>query len=270
MATVDRNSAGGPFFVEFDLADPSALDLEWNFTDRADRLYRTAHRLLSRGFFGEAAALFDRATRYDRAHYAAYVGLTEALIMQGKLDEAARVADQSLERYGRNCELGAARGHIFLHQDDFHHASECVDIAIQNAPETAYVWIVAGELRLTVHEALPYAMDCFAHARDAADGWPHLNLRIALAFLEWGHATHAARSLEAILKVEPDLPLAWILLGDAHRTLGEHAAARECYRRAADLVPDLESVHRALGWGGRLMNGWRKLRQGARDFLAPA
>ena len=62
-------------FMEFTLDDPAALKREWNFTDRAERLNRAGHRLVMRGFFDEAADVFQHAMRYDRAHgpaHAAY------------------------------------------------------------------------------------------------------------------------------------------------------------------------------------------------------
>ena len=260
---------GNPFCIELALDDAPALGLEWNYTDRAERLYQTGHRLLGRGFFGEAAELFERATCYDRAHYAAYVGRSEALILLGRTEEAAQVSDQAMARYGRNCALGAARGHVFLHQDDLDHAFECVDIATANDPESAYAWLVAGEARLALNKAVPFAMACFARGRAAADPWPLLDLRIALAFLEWGHADHARRALEAIAKARPDLPLAWILLGDAHKVEGNRRQSRACYLRAAELVPELQSVRRALTWKARLAEVWSEFRRALRSALAP-
>lgn len=260
------------FCIEFTLDDPAALDQEWNYTDRATRVYQAGQRLLLRGFFAEAADVFERATRYDRAHYDAYVGRTEALILSGQDVAAAQVANDALERYGRNCRLGAARGHVFLHQQDLENARACTDIATRNAPESAYVWVIAGEVRVASRPVLrdgtlKSAMDCFARARAAAEPWDHTPLRIALALLEWGQLEHARRSLDAILKVEPDLPLAWILLGDALKLMGDKRDWRECYRRAAELVPELEPVRRALGWKPRMANKWRGLRRSAGQFL---
>ena len=255
------------FCIEFTLDDPAALDQEWNYTDRATRVFQAGHHLLLRGFFAEAADVFERATRYDRAHYDAYVGRTEALILSGEDEAAARVANDALERYGRNCQLGAARGHVFLHQQDLQNARTCTDIATRNAPESAYVWVIAGEVRVAQHDALKSAMDCFARARAAAEPWDHTPLRIALALLEWGQLEHARRSLDAILKVKPDLALAWILLGDALKLTDDQRDWRECYRRAAELVPELEPVRRALGWKPRMANKWRGLRRSAGQFL---
>jgi tetratricopeptide (TPR) repeat protein len=246
-------------FIELTCPDEAALGRDVNCTDRAERIYQTGHKVLVRGFYAEALALFERATGYDRAHYGAYVAQTEALILLGRTEEAARVANDAMERYGRNCALGAARGHVFLHQNDVDQALECAEIAVQNDPRSAYAWLIAGEARVVSGAGLPQLMNCFMRSSACDAFWPHLNIRISLAFLEWGHAAHALRSLEDIVRDEPNLPLAWMLLGDACRKEGLGRQARASYRRAAELAPDLASARRALSWRMRIEDAWRTL-----------
>jgi len=261
---------GGARFVEFELPDPSALEMDWNFTDRADRFYRTGLRLLRRGFFEDAEDVFGRATRYDPAHYRAWVCRTEALIILGRPDQAAELAEAALGRYGRNCELGAARGHVFFHRGHLELALECADIATRNAPDNGYAWLIAGEVRLGLPDGHEGAMACFDRARSALVPWPDLELRIALAMLEAGRLEPAIRSLGQLVKEEPRLPLAWILLGDAYRLGGKRRDSRACYQRAAALVPRLEALQRALSWKARLSDRWRGLRSSIARALGSA
>ena len=256
--------APAPFHIELGLSDPAALDLDWCYTDRAERLYQTGQRLLSRGYFAEAAGVFERATRYDRAHYEAYVGLSEALVLLGETGRAAGVLDDALERYGRNSLLGAARGHVYLHEEDFPAALQCVDTARELDPAQAYPWIIAGEAIVTAANGVEHAIKRFESARACGVLWPHAELRMALAFLEWGQAAHARYLLEAQTLHHPDVPLAWILLGDACTALGKPRSARVAYRAAAKLVPELESLRRTLGLGNRLGERWRRFRAGTR------
>lgn len=245
-------------FIEFDLPDPAALGEEYNFTDRAGRQYLTGHRLLVRGYFEEAADLFARAARSDPTLYKATVGRTEALILLGCVEEAAEVVDAGLNRYGRSAELGAARGHVFLHLDDVDRALECCDVAVRLAPQSAYAWTISGEVRLSVEGADWAAEASFGTASGARDPWPYLELRIALACLEWGHLNAAANRLNHTVQRDADLPLAWILLGDAHRAAGRGSESRQAYRRAAELVPDLDSVRNALKLSSRLKDQFRR------------
>jgi tetratricopeptide (TPR) repeat protein len=244
-------------FVEFDCPDAPSLDLEWNYTDRAERIYRAGHRCLVRGFFSEALTLFERAVHYDRSHYAAYVAQAETLILMKRTADAARVADEAMSRYGRNCALGAARGHVFLHQNDAERALECAEIATQNDPGSAYAWLIAGEARVAAGVALPNIMKCFARSSASDERWPNLNVRIALAYLEWGHEAYAIGFLKSIVAADPNLPLAWMLLGDSYRKTGKYQEARASYRRAIALVPNLESARAALGWRARVGDAWR-------------
>jgi len=259
QASAHADSSANRFFLEFTLDDAAALGQEWNHTDRAERLYQAGHRLMARGFFPEAAAVFKRAARYDRAHYAAYLGRSEALILAGEEQAAAQVIDHALERYGRNCQLGAARGHVFLHQNETDLARECTEIAVRDAPESAYVWVVAGEFRLAIPGGLKFALDCFDRARAAPERWVHVDLRIALACLEWGRVEQARHLLHTVVKTETDLPLAWILLGDTFKLTGNRREWRACYRRAAAMAPELQSLKHALGWKHRLSQTWREM-----------
>jgi tetratricopeptide (TPR) repeat protein len=249
------------WFIELECPEPAALDLEWNYTDRAERVYRAGHRCLARGHFAEALALFQRAAHYDATHYAAYVGQCEALVLLGRIEEAARAADEAMSRYGRNCDLGAARGHVLLHQNDAAQALEFTEIATQNDPGSAYAWIIAGEAQIASRGALPHVMHCFARSRACEDPWPHQEVRIALAYLEWGDAAYAVGSLEAVVAAEPDSPLAWKLLGDSYRREGRILRARASYRRAAELAPQFESARRALSWPAEIAALGRRLRE---------
>lgn len=258
-----------PFFLELDKSNAHALDLEWNFTDRADRLYWIGHRLFVRGFFADAAEVFDRATRYDHTHYNAYVGQVEMLVVLGRLDEAERVAEEALARYGRNASLGAARGHVFLHRDNLSDALACLDIATRNDPENAYPWLLAGEARLRMPGGLPYAEQCFDKAKAACEPWPYPHVRIALAFLEWGFAAQAVERLAPLAKANPEMPLPWVLLGDAQRLMGRWADSDASYRRALDLAPGLESIRLALHWRNRLAARLRYFSRRVQDLLVP-
>jgi tetratricopeptide (TPR) repeat protein len=248
------------FFVEFECPDAAALNLEWNYTDRAERIYRAGHRRLAQGFFAEALALFQRATHYDSTHYAAYVAQAETLILLNRTEDAARVSDEAMSRYGRNCFLGAARGHVFLHQDDAEQALEYAEIATQNDPGSAYAWIIFGEAHIALGTALPLTMHYFTRSCECRDLWPHQDVRIALAYLEWGDAGYAVGSLEAAVAAEPDLAFAWKLLGDAYRREGRSSHARASYRRAVELAPQFESALQALTWRARVEDLWRRLR----------
>lgn len=248
-------------YIEFELSDPAALEQEWNYTDRAERFFRTAYRLLVRGFFEEAAEVFERAARYDPSHYRASVGRIEALILMGRNSKAVTAANAALERYGRNSELGSARGHVYLHADDLDNALECADVATQSAPESAYAWLIAGEVRLALAKAFWSASECFDRARQSPDGWPYLELRIALALLEWRHIERAIAALQEILAADPDLPLGWILMGDAHRVRNNRREFKRCYQRALQLVPDLEEVRQALSLKTTLSQRWHNFRR---------
>jgi len=89
---------------------------------------------------------------------------------------------------------------------------------------------------------------------------PNQDIRIALAYLEWGAAAYAVGALEAVVVAEPDLPFAWKLLGDAYRQEGRGRQAMASYRRAVELAPQFQSALQALTWRARVEDYWRRLR----------
>jgi Tfp pilus assembly protein PilF len=129
---------------------------------------------------------------------------------------------------------------------------------------------VAGEARFALGgSAREYAAECFEKAMTAEVAWPNLKLRIALAHLEWGNTRGAGDLLRRLLDEEPNLPLAWILAGDAARLSGERKRAEECYRRACALAPELTWLREWMGWRGRARETLRALRRRVAQFLQP-
>jgi len=227
----------GALYIEFDPPEPASLSEDWSLPDRSERLTRNGLYLLSRGLIGASVEAFERACRYDPFHSRAAVCLAESMILMGHYKRAHGLINQALDRFGRNAEVGAARAHVFLHMDDLDTALACSETAIRLAPDSAYAWLIAGETRLRIAEATWSAERHFDSAHAAGDSWPDLDLRIALALVEWGASESAVHLLRDIVQRSDDLPLAWILIGEAYRDLGCRRDARACFRRAAALEP---------------------------------
>lgn len=261
--------APAPFCLELAPSDLSAADLEAGLTGRADRFYRAGHRLLMRGFYMESVLAFDRAIRHDQSHYDAYVGMAEALVLAGSVQAAADSLEKTMERFGLNCALGSARGHVYLHQRDPDKALECASIANQRDPDCAYAWLIAGESRLALSgKAHQYAAECFESAMAAEVPWPNLKIRIALAHLEWGDPNGAEELLLRITEEEPESPLAWILAGDAAHFSGDSRSAERRYLRALELAPELTWLRERIGWRGKMRRIWHIVRSSFRPVGA--
>ena len=144
-------------FIEFDLPEPEALRDKWNVPDQADVSYRAGWKLLMRGRFPEATEAFGRAVRYNAAHSRARVARSEVQVMLGHAKDAIIEINAALEQYGGDPLLGAARGHLYLHEDDLDHALECCDIAVRLAPDHAYPRLIAGEARLALRHGFDSA-----------------------------------------------------------------------------------------------------------------
>ncbi len=256
-------------FIEFELPEPDALRDKWNVPDQADVSYRAGWSLLMRGHFPEAAAAFDRAVRYNPAHSRARVGRSEVQVMLGHARDAIPEINAALERYGADPLLGAARGHLYLHEDDLDNALECCDIAVRLAPDHAYPRLIAGEARLALRHGFDSAEEYFGEARVAENTWPDLPTRIGLAYLEWNYMDRALNVLKAVTDAHPRYVLGWIVYGDACRVAGKSRRCRAAYERALALEPDLDAVRNALGVKARVSEGARVVSRFVNRLLMP-
>ncbi len=72
-------------------------------------------------------------------------------------------------------------------------------------------------------------------------------LATALQYHQAGHLSAAEQLYRQILRVEPNQPQAWHLLGVANVQQGRHQAGVECIQRALVLRPDWADAHSNLG-----------------------
>jgi Flp pilus assembly protein TadD len=93
-----------------------------------------------------------------------------------------------------------------------------------------------------------------------------VNNNLAIAYTSRGEYAKAAERLEVALAVHPRYWRAWVNLGIARRWLGDGAAARAAFRRAAELAP--HEAAPLLHWA--LLLDAEGDRAGAAELLARA
>ncbi|MBZ0268608.1 sulfatase-like hydrolase/transferase, partial [bacterium] len=92
--------------------------------------------------------------------------------------------------------------------------------------------------------AVGWLLRCLELPPDTGDAHPHAQLGIC--YLRLDRPDEARRHLEKALELEPDRAPTWSNLGLARRRQGDEAGAREAWRRALELDPELESARQFL------------------------
>ncbi len=92
----------------------------------------------------------------------------------------------------------------------------------------------------------------------AIPGNAGLLLNLGMARHMAGRDREAVGPLEAALKIQPEMPPAWYLLGASHLGLGEAAKAAPYLRKAVQAMPDNPNVRRRLADALRALGSWRE------------
>jgi tetratricopeptide (TPR) repeat protein len=199
-----------------------------------------------------AVATFREALEREPGHVRSAVGLGQALLEQGNLDEAA----QTLERT-----VAAAPGaddpaaHFFLglarHLGrDFAGAQESLARSRQLRAWTAKEYVLLGNV-LASSGALADAELAFRSSLETGPEIPEARYKLGLVLQARDRPEQARPELERFVELEPRDPRGSLLLGVVEHRLGDHTAATAAFERALDrlevAVPDPAARAAMLG-----------------------
>lgn len=177
----------------------------------ADTYLSAAALYQARGHTEQAIAYWRQAAAADPTHTESRQLLVMVLAERGQMDEALRLAEE-LQRI---------------------------------EPDVAQHWLVAGRLwaRLGRWDAAEAAL---RKAAELAPRDSQVHSFLALVYLQSGCKLHeAASSARRAVELAPTAAN-YALLGDACQRSGQHAAAVEAMRRAAELAPDNAAIAQQL------------------------
>jgi tetratricopeptide (TPR) repeat protein len=250
-------------FDDDDREDP--LREEPSHRSRAEDELRVAERLYYEGEFRRAAEAYGRARRHDPALFDAWAGEAESYLRAGDVDEAAAAAKEAKDTYGQVPVFYAALAIVLAHQGRLEEAYRHSDVSVQHEEASAFTWLSRAEV-LLANDApgiMRSVEACFEKAaRHDSTGWQSA-FRAALILLQWGKVDRALERLEHVVAAVPENGCAWKLQGDCHRRRGSIESARACYQMALARRPDYQAAHEALA----LTTFWGRVRKKLRGWL---
>ena len=119
--------------------------------------------------------------------------------------------------------------------------------AVLREPDSPEAWGRLGEV-CDAHELYAYAAPCYQRASALAPNnfrWPYLLASVRQA--QGAGGDEVAALLRRASRLEPDLPLLFVELGDALARHGQAPEACDAYREAIELDPKLAAAQRGLG-----------------------
>jgi len=229
-----------------------------------DALHDSAHWMSvaeqnrRRGLFEEALRHYSRAVELDRAVVRGWVGQVQMLIALDEFQEAELWARKALELFRNNGELLAARAHALCRCGDLKNAQASCDAALAQPGQSAYPWVVRGDLMLARKDSVEE--HCFNKAVQLDPDWLIL-LEIAAIYLYYRrHAKALTRFRQAVEKA-PDQSYCWLRQGQCEATMGLDKSARRSLKQCLDLDPKndtarqlIDELNEGRGWFRRTIS----------------
>jgi tetratricopeptide (TPR) repeat protein len=213
-----------------------------------------------RGLYENSLRFYSRALELDRSLIGGWVGQVQMLILLGEYPEAELWSRKALELFKGQGDLMAGRAQALARIGDRTQAMELADAALRQEGNSAYRWMVRGELLIPGRDDVD--RHCFDKAVQADRDWL-VPLEIALAYLHYATPTKALLRARQAVEKSPGSFYAWMIQGDCERATGFERQAKRSYERCLELSPRHQDATRKLaelenqGWS--LARGVRRL-----------
>jgi tetratricopeptide (TPR) repeat protein len=232
--------------------DPLARDAGY-WMNKADESRRM-------GLYENALKFYSRALELDRSLVAGWVGQVQMLVQLEEYPEAELWSRKGLELFPNNGELLAARAQAFCRMGDMKQAHALCDGSLQQAGQSAYRWLVRGEIMVAAkQDADRY---CFDKAQQMDDDWL-VPLEAARIELYYHRPSKALIRIRRALDLASDAPYVWYVQGVCQAELGLTRAARESFQYCLELFPRHadaeEQLRRLQRWSWSPMKMLRRL-----------
>jgi len=239
MARFDKlelNSGEVKRETEAAVAATSAARDEAHWLSEADKERRAGH-------FENALRYYSRALEIDRSIIGGWVGQVQMLVVLGECPEADLWSRKALELFPGNGELFAGRAQALCRTGDLKQAQELSDGALTREGESAYRWMVRGELMLARRQkAVEY---CFQKAISMDADWL-IPLEIAAILRHYDAQAQAVNYLRLALQKASDQPYPWYVLGLCQAEMEMRTAAVRSFERCLDACPGHEDARREI------------------------
>ncbi|NOX55394.1 MAG: hypothetical protein GXP27_13340, partial [Planctomycetes bacterium] len=179
----------------------SADEPQW--MQRADQSRR-------RGLYEEALKFYSRALEDDRSLVAGWLGQVQMLIHLDEPEEAELWSRKALELFPGNGDLMAGRAQAFCRIGELAQAHALSDGALQQSGQSAYRWIVRGELMVAGKQSVD--QHCFDKARQLDSDWL-VSLEIALIYLYYDTPSPALIHARRAVHSAPHQHYPWYIQG---------------------------------------------------------
>jgi tetratricopeptide (TPR) repeat protein len=190
--------------------------------DRRQALYENALRY------------YSRALEQDKSLVAGWVGQVQMLVMLGENPEADLWAKKALELFKNHPDLLAGRAQALCRRGNKSEARAVCDGAMAQPGQSAYRWVVRGELMLATGQAMDRY--CFDKATQPDTDWL-VPFEVAAVYRHYDRPSKALLYARQAAALSPGTAAVWFRQAGCEFDLDLADAARRSLRRCLELSP---------------------------------
>jgi tetratricopeptide (TPR) repeat protein len=212
------------------------------------------------GNYENALRLYSRALEDDKSLVLGWLGQVQMLVVLDEANEAELWSRKALELFPGNGDLLAGRAQGMYRSGQTSQAMGLSDSSLKAAGQSAYRWLVRGELMAATRQSTD--QHCFDKAVENDKDWL-VPLEIAQVYLYLGLPSKGLGRVRRAVELAPDRYFPWYIQGQTERELGLEVLARKSLQRCLELCPthaEAEQSLRELSTGGwSLGRIWRRV-----------
>ncbi|MGE3317622.1 MAG: tetratricopeptide repeat protein [Planctomycetaceae bacterium] len=218
-----------------------------------------ADRARRSGRYENALRYYSRSLECDRSLVSGWLGQVQMLVLLGECPEAVIWSRKAVELFPGSGDLIASGAQALCREKQHRIAQEMSDASLAAEGETAFRWMVRGELQLATNQRT--AHHCFQTAQSLDSDWL-VALETALVYREYGSASRAIPYLQNALERAPEEAFVWYSLGLCHADLQMTDAAARSFERSLQIDRDDERVKRSIASLATARRRWFPFFQG--------
>jgi tetratricopeptide (TPR) repeat protein len=215
---------------------PESLHDEHHWLRQADKERRE-------GFFENALRYYSRALEINKSLVSGWLGQVQMLVLLAEYKEAELWSRKALELFRKNGDLMAGRAQALARLVRHDEALQVSDLATGQEGQSAYRWMVRGEVMLAGGQDVD--QHCFSKATQLDSDWL-VALEIGRIYQFYRKPSRAVTYFRNATECAPGEAYCWFVLGCCEQELGLTNAAKASLLKCMDLKPDHSAARRTL------------------------
>jgi tetratricopeptide (TPR) repeat protein len=186
------------------------------------------------GEYESALRFYSRALEDDRSLVDGWLGQIQMLVLLDELPEAELWARKASELFPAQGDLFAARAQAIIRLGDMKRSHEACDGAMNQKGQSAYRWIVRGELMVATRQNTDAS--CFDRALQLDSDWL-TSVEIANIYLYYGYPIKALGRIRRAVDLAPTEFYPWLIQGHCQKSIGLVSQAQHSLRQCLEINP---------------------------------